>query len=216
MDEQVYKTKCSNCGHFIESDTLTEVDFTVCDNCEEVVPVEGLYIASGPFFISRNDFIKEIDKYQLLLDDAYYILKEINDPESVARKEVTKEYMEILVHNLTNLFEGSRLNVRVTDISTPIEFAFMDVFYTGVIDNLSSTGVRIKFDRASLIQKKGYEIKLKFEDPKTNTMFIVNGRVAWIDKNKQMGVKFLDTTEETREKLHNYIMDKLVNKPPTD
>ena len=212
MDEQVYKTKCSNCGHFIQSDALTEVDFTVCDNCEEVVPVEGLYISAGPFFISRNDFVKSIDKYQNLLDDAYDLLEELKNPKSKAANEVTAETVLGLINNLNNLFEGSRLNVRVSDIQTPIEFSFMNVFYEGIIDNLSSTGVRIKFDRASLIQKKDYEVTVRFEDPKTYSKFTIDGRVAWIDKNKQMGVKFLHTDEATREKLHNYIMEKLLHK----
>ena len=35
------------------------------------------------------------------------------------------------------------------------------------------------------------------------------------NKNKQMGVKFLHTDEATREKLHTYIMDKLLHKEKT-
>jgi len=212
MSGTLYSTKCTNCGHLIKSEALTEVDFTVCDKCDEVVPVESLYISSGPFFISRNDFVKGIDKYQKVLDDAYDLLEELKNPKTRAENEVTPDTVLKLIKNLNTLFEGSRLNVRVQDIHTPIEFSFMNVFYNGIIDNLSSTGVRIKFEKASIIQKKNYPVTLRFEDPKTYKKFILKGRVAWIDKNKQMGVKFLEMNEESRERLHEFIMDKIVNK----
>jgi predicted nucleic-acid-binding protein len=61
------QTNCPKCKSVIESPYLNELSSIKCGQCQEVVTVENVFVATRGFAIHREDLNNRISRYEKLL-----------------------------------------------------------------------------------------------------------------------------------------------------
>ena len=63
------KTKCNNCDKWVCSPLLIEVKETDCPKCGTCIPINELYVSTGPFSFYRDSLVQNVPIYMKILKE---------------------------------------------------------------------------------------------------------------------------------------------------
>ena len=92
------------------------------------------------------------------------------------------------------------------DVAWDVDCATEDTFLYANITNISEVGIFVRTDEPLEV---GTRLTLKFAPPGSVDTLVLKGQVAWVNPirmlasnpNPGMGVRFIDLTQESRERL---------------
>ena len=204
------KFECPECKEWVHSPLLAQIKETQCPNCTKNVPVQDICISAGPYSIHRDVLLKNFFKYKQLLSE---VEKELGEIEQYALGKgssfntSSKTVLEFL-DSLKELLDGCRDNMRAKPGNTSIECLIGEASHSVKLVNISSTGLCIQLEDNGVFPEKGSKIKLAFsEGGGSDETFTVNGKVMWLNKKAQMGIKFRDLDDRTTGLLQEYILE---------
>jgi type IV pilus assembly protein PilZ len=101
---------------------------------------------------------------------------------------------------------SDRRSVDRIDVSWSVDCETEDTFLYANITNISEVGIFVRTDEPLEV---GTRLTLKFAPPGTTDALVLKGQVAWVNPirmlasnpNPGMGVRFIDLTQESRERL---------------
>ena len=92
------------------------------------------------------------------------------------------------------------------DVTWSVDCETEDTFLYANITNISEVGIFVRTDEPLEV---GTRLTLKFSPPGSRDSLVLTGQVAWVNPikmlasnpNPGMGVRFIDLTQESRERL---------------
>lgn len=198
------KMKCPNCHEMIVSALLSDMDQVPCGNCKEIVPVQDVMVFADGFTFHRSDLVKRLFRYKTLLDEITKE-RELLEKNPDASKE-SKKSLERFSHALIEVMSGARNNLRIefTD-QIPLSYRFNSHSCSGVLINLSMSGVCFEVVEKSACPQKKSAVVIGFSLPGIDYEFTLAGTVSWVKKGLSVGVEFDPLAKEDVDTLWHFI-----------
>lgn len=198
------KMKCPNCDKEIVSALLSDVEKIPCGHCKEVVPVENIMVFAEGFTFHRNDLIKRLFRYKTLLDEIANE-RELLEKSPTASKE-SKNSLDRLLKALAEVMASGRNNLRIDFKETiRLRYRFNSHDETGMLTNLSMSGVCIDIGGKASSPKKKISVVIEFCLPGVEHAFSLTGRTSWVKKGKSFGVEFNQLEDKDKDILWGFI-----------
>ena len=204
--------KCPKCETIISSPFLVEIGAVTCDQCNEDVTVNDVFVTTSGFKMHRDDLLARVLHYRALLKDVER--EKILIRNSGSSSAETQKSLDQFYNTLRELLAGAREHFRLQiaqDFALDIEWAGKPG--KGSLLNLSTKGAAIKYQEPQRLPIHGSVLKLQMALPNIAEPCCMSAEIVWIgkrDKNEQqdnviLGVKFLGLAEKTRNHLWDYI-----------
>lgn len=195
------KLECQSCGQWVHSPFLAELEETQCPNCAASIKVKDICISAGTFSMYRDVLLKHMFKYQRLLSEAEREIDDIKKDTKGKASTASIESVKMFVTNLREMLEGCRdsFRVNIKDISSEVSLG--DEKVSGHLVNISTTGVCIDAGQVKPAMKKGDHVEITIGEDWRG----LNGKVVWVGKGNQMGIRFLKMDSETKNRLLEFI-----------
>ena len=204
---------CPECRGVIKSPYLAELSSIGCDHCKVDVAVKDVFVATEGFTMHRDDLLNRISRFQKLLGEVEKEMQVIEGSENVSK--TTRSSINKFHTTLQELLIGARSNYRLEiPDGLPIEMNYNNDKRTARLVNLSTVGASLELDMRGELPRNKAEIKLQLALPDTAESLSTLAKIVWIRKVTkdadsqlfQIGVKFMNSDEEIRDTLWNYII----------
>jgi hypothetical protein len=206
--------ECPNCEVIISSPFLAEISYVRCKKCDIDVSVQGVFVSTKAFTMSRDTLLKRVTHYRSLL-------KKIAREKDLSRKGFYKEEkasnsLDQLYNSLQELMEGARDNYRMPiPQGLPLGFEFNGRTYQGKLINLSTKGAGIKADTLNGTPIQNSSVALQMTLSKERPPVAIKANVAWAGshevnhdpKNISIGVSFNEIDTESHQAIWNYLVN---------
>jgi hypothetical protein len=208
------KMECPKCKGWIHSKILRESNDVFCENCNEDVKVDNVYVSASGYTILKDILNDRVYRYEKLLKEAEKELEVIAEKTSHKGDESVKSINNLVVA-LKELLEGARNTSRVQLPNVSAEYEFENHKKRGEIIDLSVTGSCIEIDERGQLPQVKREINLKFSLPDSNKKLSIKGKVVWIKRGVRdrgsktaIGIKFEELSDEVRTLIWDFITTK--------
>lgn len=200
------KMECSNCNEWIHLPFHSQCSEVVCSGCSALIPVKEVFVAAGPFLISRDVLHKNIYKYKRLVLEAEKEANEIQKKGNGQRShDLSARSINMFISNLKELLGGCRDTIRHRLEDDKVEYTITRHSYKGHVVNISLSGICIDSEKAARIDKLWSEIVIHLKTSADTSS--LPGKIVWLGSN-MMGIKFLKNDGQTRKVIEDYIIEK--------
>jgi hypothetical protein len=193
---------CSNCGGLIKSPRLAEVQLFLCPQCEEVVVVENVVIATTKIPINLRSSLKNL----LLFARDKFQLNKSNNLDVQTKYNIDKRLAKLLRR------DDFRLDIS-NDFFVQIDFD--NIKRSARLLNISSTGAAIEFFEMGQLPADDSETKFQLVYPGQTEPLSLLAKVVWSGKPVDgtlsptitMGLRFQGIDDEIRASLWDFIVN---------
>lgn len=204
--------KCPKCETIISSPFLVEVGAVTCDQCNEDVTVNDVFVTTSGFKMHRDDLLARILHYRALLKEVErekILIRDSGSSSPEAQKNLDQFY-----NTLQELLAGAREHFRLQITQNfPVWVEWAGKSGKGSLLNLSTKGAAIRYQDTQRVPIHGSLLKLQMALPNIAEPFCMSAEIVWIgkrDKNAQqgnvtLGLKFIGLNETTQNHLWDYI-----------
>lgn len=208
------QTNCPNCKGVIESPYLNELRSVKCGQCQEVVTVENVSVATKEFTIDREDLHNRIFRYESLLKEVEKERALMANDRRVAKE--TNQSFDQFSLTLQELLEGARSDYRLKmtrDLSLQMDF---DNHKSQVkLIDISTAGASIESEQLDNLPRAKAMINLHLTFPGFREPLTALAKVVWVRKlteepvaeRYRIGVKFANLDETTRNGIWRFITE---------
>ena len=131
-------TNCPKCKGVIESPYLNDLKSVKCGQCQEIVTIENVFVATNELTIDREDLYNRISRYESLLREVEKERALMANDKRVAKE--THQSFDQFSLTLQELLEGAKSHYRLKitcDLSLQMDFdnnkskvKLIDFFFT--------------------------------------------------------------------------------------
>ena len=208
------QTNCPKCKGVIESPFLNELRSAKCSQCQEIVTVGDVFVATGEFTIHREDLHKQISRYERLLREVEAERSMMANDQTVSSKTIQSFDQFCLA--LRELLEGARSHFRLEmtrDIYVQID---SDNHKSKVkLLDLSTGGASLECEMFGNLLRSKAMVTLQLTLPKFHEPIAALAKVVWVrrmtresaEKHYRIGVKFVNLDEKARTSIWNFITE---------
>lgn len=208
------QTNCPKCKGVIESPYLNEFRSVKCGQCQEVVTVENVFVATKEFTIDREDLHNRIFRYESLLREVEKERALMANDRRVSKE--TNQSFDQFSLTLQELLEGARSHYRLKltrDLSLQMDF---DNHKSQVkLIDISTAGASIESELSDSMPRPKAMINLQISFPGFNEPLSAMAKVVWARKltNEsaaeccRLGIKFVNLDEKTRSRIWRFITE---------
>jgi hypothetical protein len=194
------QTNCPKCKGVIESPYLNDLKSVKCGQCQEIVTVENVFVATNEFTIDREDLYNRISRYESLLREVEKERALMANDKRVAKE--TNQSFDQFSLTLQELLEGARSYYRLKmtrDLTLQMDFDNKKSKVT-LIDNLPRPKAMIS---------------LQVTFPGLHEPLSALAKVVWARQltnesaaeRYRLGVKFVNLDEITRTSIWRFITE---------
>jgi hypothetical protein len=202
------KIECSRCAVWIHLPFHGKEDRIECPHCAETTPVRDIFVSGGPFIMHRDILVKNMQKYRRLVCGVEKDLLELQKKGASSRAhEISARSLSLFVSDLKEMLDGCRDIVRHGMNGVKALITVDGRRYYGNILNLSVSGICLEAGRTASVNRLWNGVKVLLKGEKTGP-FTVEGKIMWIGKNGQMGIRFSNVDEPLRSLIKGYILEK--------
>ncbi len=208
------QTNCPKCKGVIESPYLNELRSIKCGQCQEVVTVENVFVATSGFTIHREDLNNRISRYEKLLREVETERTMMANDKTVSEK--TSQSFDQFCLTLHELLEGARSHFRLK--MTRELYLQMDSdrnkSKVKLID-ISTGGASIECETVDNLPRPKAMLNLQMTLPKFHEPISALAKVVWVRRLTEesdaelyrIGVKFVNLDENARTSLWSFITE---------
>ncbi|MCW9049012.1 MAG: PilZ domain-containing protein [Deltaproteobacteria bacterium] len=203
--------KCPECDKHISSALLAEIPRIQCEHCGAQVPVVNVLVSANGFTFDRSDLLKRFFRFRKLLD-------EVTDERNVlvnssTASEESKRSIEQFLSILQGMMTGARDNFRYQFESQVVtKVTYEKQHCHGNFINLSMEGACVDIASTNPLPRIGGDVAVEFSLFGSESKFILNGKVCWIQKGKEqehtkhsVGLKFSSFDDSLKTALWDYL-----------
>jgi len=204
--------KCPKCKAIISSPFLGEIGAVTCEQCNQDVTVDDVFVATSGFKMHRDDLLARVLHYRALLKDVER--EKILIQNSGNSSADTQKSLDQFYNTLRELLAAAREHFRLQIAQDfPLEIEWAGKTGKGSLLNLSTKGAAIKYLDSQRFPIHGSVLKLQMALPNIVEHFYLSAEIVWIgkrEKNEQrdnviLGVKFMGLNEKAQNHLWDYI-----------
>lgn len=208
------QTNCPKCKGIIESPYLNELRSVKCGQCQEVVTVENVSVATKEFTIDREDLHNRISRYESLLREVEKERALMANDRRVAKE--TNQSFDQFSLTLQELLEGARSHYRLKmtrNLSLQMD---LDNHKNQVkLIDISTAGASIESELLDNLPRPKAMISLHLTFPGFREPLTALAKVVWVRKlteepdaeRYRIGVKFANLDETTRNGIWRFITE---------
>ena len=208
------QTNCPKCKGVIESPYLNDLKSVKCGQCQEIVTVENVFVATNEFTIDREDLYNRISRYESLLREVEKERALMANDKRVAKE--TNQSFDQFSLTLQELLEGARSHYRLKmsrDLTLQMDFDNKKSKVT-LID-ISTAGASIESDLSDNLPRPKAMISLQVTFPGLHEPLSALAKVVWARQltnesaaeRYRLGVKFVNLDEITRTSIWRFITE---------
>lgn len=198
------KMECSKCNEWIHLPFHSQASEVLCPGCTEVIPVKDVYVAAGPFTISRDVLFKNIYKYKRLVLEAEREEAEIKGKgNGLKTHEISARSIRMFILNLKELLDGCRDNVR-HHIEDDVEYTINGASSVGTVVNISLTGICVE-GKVVELDRLWKDIVVHLRKDVDSDPAQLHGKIVWVNNSGHMGIKFTNGDKKTHKMIEEYI-----------
>ncbi len=202
------KIECSKCAVWILLPFHGKEDMIECPHCAKTTPVRDIFVSGGPFILHRDILVKNMQKYRRLVSEAEKEMVGLQKKGASSRAhEISARSLSLFVSDLKEMLDGCRDVVRHSMNGVKVRYAIDNRKYYGNIMNLSVSGICLEAGRAASISRLWSDAKVLLKGENTGP-FTLGGKIMWIGKGEQMGIRFSNVDESTMGLIKGYILEK--------
>ncbi len=203
------KADCPECKCSVTSPFMTESRSIECPNCGTVFTTKDVFVTTGSYSIYREVLIRNMHKYVRLLREATAEMNELEElgKDSLPYRESARAVRHF-VESLRELLGNCRSKLRIPGGKATVDYYIGDAMYTGVLKDISSTGLCIAIkDRTHKIEP-GHIIKLCIKDECLKEPLCLKAWAVWNTEKGMTGLKFVGLCDSSKEALNGFISFK--------
>ena len=214
------QTSCPKCNGVIESPSLNELRSARCSQCQEIVTVGDVFVATRGFTIHREDLHKRISRYESLLKEVETERTMLANDKTVSN--VTNQSFDQFCLTLRELLEGARSHFRLKmtrDLSVQM---VSDNHKSKVkLIDISTEGASLECEMFDNLLRAKTMATLQMTLPKFHEPITVLAKVVWVrrmtgestEEHYRVGVKFINLDEKTRTSIWSFITESSAGSP---
>ena len=175
------QTNCPKCNTLIKSPYLNDLSAVKCDQCNQVVKVENVLVATRDFTIDRQDLHHRIARYESLLREVEKERALMANDKRVSQE--TNQSFDQFCLTLQELLEGARSHYRLKmtrDLTLQMDF---DKHKSTVkLIDISTAGASIESEFSDNLPRPKAMISLHLSFPGVHEPLPVLAKVVWARK----------------------------------
>ena len=206
------QTNCPKCKSVIESPYLNELSSVKCGQCQEVVTVERVFVATRGFTIHPGDLTNRISRYEKLLREVEAERKILTNDKTVSEK--TSQSFDQFCLTLHELLEGTKSHFRLKMTRELYLQMNSDHNKSKVkLIDISTGGASLECEMLDSLPRPKAMINLQMTLPKFHEPISAPAKVVWFRRLTEesdaeiyrIGVKFVNLDENARPSLSSFI-----------
>lgn len=202
------KIECSKCAVWIHLPFHGREDLVECPHCAKTTPVRDIFVSGGQFILHRDILVRNMQKYRRLVSEAEKEMAGLQKKGASSRAyDISARSLSLFVSDLKEMLDGCRDVVRHSMNGVKALITIDGRRYYGNILNLSVSGICLGAGRTASIDRLWSDAKVLLKGEKTGP-FTVGGKIMWIGKGGQMGIRFSNVDEPTMGLIKGYILEK--------
>ena len=206
------QTNCPKCKGVIESPYLNDLKSVKCGQCQEIVTIENVFVATNELTIDREDLYNRISRYESLLREVEKERALMANDKRVAKE--THQSFDQFSLTLQELLEGARSHYRLKmtrDLTLQMDFD-NNKSKVKLID-ISTSGASIEPDLSDNLPRPKTMVNLQMTFPGFHEPLPALAKVVWARQltnesaaeRYRLGVKFVNLDEKTRSGIWRFI-----------
>ena len=214
------QTNCPKCKGVIESPFLNELKSAKCDQCQKIVTVGDVFVATGGFTVHREDLRKRISRYERLLKEAEEERSIMASDDTVSSE--TNQSFDQFCLAIRELLVGARSHFRLKmTCDLYVQISADNHESKAKLIDISTEGASLEFEMFANLLRSKSSITLQITLPESQEPISALAKVAWVRRmtresagdHYRIGVKFVDLDEKARTRIWSFITDGSVESP---